>query len=86
MGDYEGAMKYVETELENNDDSEWTYFYYGLLHKNKGNDEMADKALLKAVELTIDKQIVIPDLEVMMKADTSNIEYYKKYKKLIMDM
>ena len=53
MGDYEKAMKYIEKELKINKRNKWAYFYHGLLNKIQGNDEIAEKELLRAISVMV---------------------------------
>ena len=86
MGDYEKAMKYVKIELVLDDDNKWAHLHYGLLCKRLGVDEIAERELLRAVELvTTYKKNVLYHVQQMKKADAASIDYYEKFEGLIMN-
>ena len=86
MFDYGNGMKYVKRELEVYDNNLWAHFHHGLLNKVIGNDEMMEKAFMKAVELVTDKEGVIKRLEEKKTLDILNVECYEKLEKMIMDL
>ena len=86
MGDYERGMKHIERALELDNGDKLTHFYYGVLNKVLGNDEIAERELVKAAGLIKDKEDMMEYLKVLRKGDALNVAYYEKFEEMIMCM
>ena len=87
MGKYEKAMEYIKIgiELNNNPKSIWPYFYQGLVYKAIGDKEMADQALLKAIELITtrkERDRTKKCICRMKSVEVLNMDYYDRFERL----
>ena len=83
MKRYDESKKYLEIEFKIDDNNGWSHFYYGLLHQQMGEKDVAIESLERAVKLCRRKQHMIPHLETIKKADPENIDYHNKFAQLI---
>ena len=88
MGEYEKGLRYIEIDLSVNDGYKWPNFYHGLVNKTLGNDEIAEKSLLKAVEgtkitKTYNLEFMMEEVNIMKKSDGLNGDYYERFQELL---
>ena len=90
MGDYEKAKEYMEKQIkldeETKYENKWTWIYYSILNKKLGNDEIAESALLKAVEYTntaASLKYILKQLVMMKNTNDFNVECCDKFAKLL---
>ena len=91
MGKYDEAMEYIEKGMEfdvkDENQSMWIHFYYGLVNKTLGNNEIAGKQLMKEVEVVErkahDVNLVVDRLMDLKASDPLNTDYYERFLKLI---
>ena len=89
MGDYEKAKEKIEIESNNcveQTDDYGVYFYHGILNKTMGDDDVADKSLLKAVERcrAKDYENDMKKIEKMRANDQKRDFFILKFKNLVM--
>ena len=88
IGRYSESMDNIKIEIQSYDQNGLAYCYQGLVYKTMGKERMAERCLLKAVELIAKrykKHRIIRHLCNMKLVESVNMDYLDRFERMIVD-